>query len=311
MDVVAKNPGTMPCMLSLKTLLPAALIIFSAIPLCADARVEKNVIYGMHSGLALLMDIHYPENPNGYGVIHVSGSGWTAPLSLDARPLKESSHVRIEGAAVVEAGYTLFTVNHRALPRYRYKDIVADVQRAVRFIRFHADKYGISPQKIGALGGSSGGHLVSMLGVLDGTGDKDDESDINRLSAKVQAVVARATPADPGSMSSATTGLLLGARVRDGMNPQSQEMRLARDASPLSHATSDDPPFLLIHGDADDVVPFHQSEILRDALAKANVTVELVSIPGARHGPSMPGALEPPRIGIRAAEWFDVHLQGK
>lgn len=55
--------------------------------------VESNVIYGMISGLALLMDVHHPDEPNGYGLIHISGSGWGAPLGLDARPLKESAHV--------------------------------------------------------------------------------------------------------------------------------------------------------------------------------------------------------------------------
>lgn len=63
-------------------------------------RAETNVIYGMYSGLALLMDVYHPGNPNGYGVIHISGSGWTAPLSLDACPLKETS---------------LFDMGHRAI----------------------------------------------------------------------------------------------------------------------------------------------------------------------------------------------------
>ena len=62
------------------------LIFVSAVLVCglfAEARVERNVICGKYSGLALLMDIHYPEQPNGYGVIHISGSGWSAPLSSD------------------------------------------------------------------------------------------------------------------------------------------------------------------------------------------------------------------------------------
>ena len=68
--------------------------------------VETNVVYGMVSGLALLMDVYRPDAPNGYGLIHISGSGWSAPLGLDARPLKESPHVQIEGLPLVRAGYT-------------------------------------------------------------------------------------------------------------------------------------------------------------------------------------------------------------
>ena len=101
-------------------------------------QLESNVVYGMFSGLALLMDVYRPEKPNGCGIVHISGSGWTAPLGLDARPLKESPHVQIEGLPLVRAGYTLFTINHRATPRYHYPAPVQDAQRAVIDVRFDA-----------------------------------------------------------------------------------------------------------------------------------------------------------------------------
>ncbi len=287
-----------------------ALTAQAAHPLRAQQRVERNVIYGMYSGLALLMDVHRPEEPNGIGLIHVSGSGWSASLSLDARPLKEASHVRIEAQPLVERGYTVFTVNHRATPRFRYPAPVEDVQRAVRFIRFHADRYGIDPDRIGAIGGSSGGHLVSMLGVLDGEGDAESESEIDRVSAKVQCVVARATPSDfiAGLSVSGASSLLLGVRLREGADPGSPEMRVARDASPVTHVTPDDPPVLLVHGDQDDVVPYDLSVQFAKKLSQAGVPSKLVRVPGARHGPSFPGAVDPPDIGSWAAEWFESHL---
>ena len=69
--------------------------------------VERNVVYGMYSGLALLMDVYRPDQPNGYGIVHISGSGWSAPLGLDARPLKASAHVEIEALPLVEAALSL------------------------------------------------------------------------------------------------------------------------------------------------------------------------------------------------------------
>lgn len=274
--------------------------------------VEKNVVYGMYSGLALLMDVHYPEEPNGYGVVHISGSGWSAPLSLDSRPLKEAGHVRIETPEVVKAGYTVFTINHRALPRFQFPAQIEDAQRAVRFVRFHAERYGIDPNKIGGLGGSSGGHLASLLATLDGDGDQDSYSEIDRMSAKIQAAVVRAPPTDFGGwVDSATIGLLLGARLREGMNASTEEMRIAIEASPVSYVSNDDPPMLLIHGDKDDTVPFSQSEKLREALKKAGVTVELVRVDGAGHGPGMRGAKEDPKVSKRAADWFDRYLRMK
>ena len=271
--------------------------------------IEANVVYGMHSGLALLLDIHHPDQPNGYGIIHISGSGWSAPLGLDARPLKESPHVQIEGLPLVEAGYTLFTINHRAAPRFHYPAPVEDAQRAVRYIRYHAEKYGIDPDRIGAIGGSSGGHLVSMLGVLDGRGDPDDESPINRLSAKVQCVVARAAPSSfvMDRDGRDAPSMFLGAAVSSDTDPGSIEYRRALEASPITHVTPGDPPFFLIHGDADDVVPIAQSEAMAEALRVVGVPVKYRRVPGSGHGP---GLLADPEIAAEIRAWFDEHLRG-
>lgn len=278
-------------------------------PELATARVERNVVYGMYSGLALLMDVYHPRNPNGIGIVHISGSGFTRPLSLDARPINHSGHVRLEGGALVEAGYTLFSVNHRAIPRFRYPAAVEDVQRAVRFIRYHADRFGIDPYHIGAIGGSSGGHLVSMLGVLDGEGIQDDESPVNRQSAKVQAVIARATPTN--FLEGMDGSAFLGVRMNERQKKNSEEYHIAKTASPLSHVSPDDAPFLLMHGDQDAVVPFSQSESFAQKLKEHGVPVELMSITGAKHGPSFPGAENLPDLDEARVAWMDRHLKSK
>jgi acetyl esterase/lipase len=270
----------------------------------------------MYSGLALLMDVYRPDEPNGYGIVHISGSGWSAPLGLDARPLKESLHVRIEGRPLVEAGYTLFTINHRATPRFHYPAPVQDAQRAVRFVRHHAARYGIEgarngTTRIGAIGGSSGGHLVSMLGALDGAGDPGDESPINRLSAKVQCVVARAAPALFAPGQRGVRDLFLNVVLRPDADPGSIEARRAREASPIAHVSPGDPPFFLIHGEADDVVPIAHSEAMEAALRRAGVPVRFRRVPGAGHGPEL---FATPEIGAQLlaeiVAWFDEHLAG-
>src|SRR5437764_115598 len=100
----------------------------------AGARLQSNVVYGMYSGLALLMDVHYPEKPKGVGIIFISGSGWHAPLALGAPQLKASDAVEKYASALTNAGFTVFAVNHRAAPRFHYPAPVEDVQRAVRFV---------------------------------------------------------------------------------------------------------------------------------------------------------------------------------
>jgi acetyl esterase/lipase len=269
--------------------------------------VDRNVVYGMYSGLALLMDVYRPDQPNGYGIVHISGSGWSAPLGLDTRPLKASAHVEIEALPLVAAGYTVCSINHRAAPRFSYPAAVEDAQRAVRFFRHHADDYGINPERIGAIGGSSGGHLVSLLGVLDGRGDPQDESAVNRQSAGVQCVVARAAPSDllamPGRGAAA---LFLGASLNPNAGSGSVEYRRAVAASPITHVTGEAPPFLLIHGDADESVPITQSEAMAAALERAGVPVTLVRVPGGRHGPALVGD---PAIAAQIRAWFDTYLR--
>ncbi|MBT5714949.1 prolyl oligopeptidase family serine peptidase, partial [Candidatus Poribacteria bacterium] len=274
------------------------------------SEVRRNVVYGMYSGLALLMDAHLPESSNGLGVVHVSGSGWSAPLDLDARPLKESGHVEIEGRPLVDAGYTLFTVNHRALPRFRFPAQIEDMQRAVRFVRHHAAEYRIDPSRIGAVGGSSGGHLVALLGVLDGEGDPTSESVIDRESARVQCVVARAAPTDFLHMPHSTSrGLLLGTDSLDSGDLDSEAHGKAVDASPAHRATADSAPMLLLHGDADDVVPFEQSVRMERALREADVPVKLIRIPGAGHGPGILRAEGQNVDYVREmVAWLDEHL---
>ena len=276
----------------------------------AQERIESNIVYGMYSGLALVLDVYYPAAPNGYGVIYIFGSGWHAPLDLDAVALKDQdfSLAAYGGAQfLVDAGYTVFAINHRAAPRFRYPAAVEDAQRAVRYIRHNSGRFGIAPEKIGALGNSSGGHLVSMLGVLDGKGDIESSSPIEQESAKVQAVVALNPAADlllflEGGGSSEAVGSFLG--TIPFIQPE-----IFREASPTTHATPDDAPFLLIHGDADDVVPFNQSESLQARLERVGVPVEFRRVSGGGHGRLLyPGPQSPNHVTAMIA-WFDRNLR--
>jgi acetyl esterase/lipase len=255
----------------------------------------------MYSGLALLMDVHHAAKPNGYGIIYVSGSGWHSPLDLNAEPIKGNAQSKLYAAKLVEAGYTVFSVNHRAAPRFRYPSQVEDVQRAVRFVRHNAEKYRIRPDRLGAVGGSSGGHLVSMLGALDGRGDPDAADPVNRASAKVQCVVARAGVFDLSKINQGAVVSMMGS-------PENSQPALFREASPVTHVTPDDPPVLLMHGDKDSTVPFAQSEIYEAALRKAGVAVKLIRVAGGEHGPTFGNSPNPPDYMGEMIGWLDRYL---
>ena len=259
-------------------------------------KVDRNVVYRMCAGLALLLDVYYPKKPNGYGFINISGSGWTRPLSSDKPMLNHQGHVQLEGEALVAAGFSLFSVYHRAVPRFINLAAVEDVQRAVRFIRYNAGRYDINAVRIGAVGGSSGGHLVRMLGVFDGDKILEDETPVNKESAKVQCVIARAAPSDfmDGTLGASFIGV--GGKVIKDVS--SIEHKHVKDASPITHISSDDPPSLLVHGDKDEIVPFALSEAMHQKLRELGIATKLIKMKEAGHGHSFPGVINTPDLKI-------------
>jgi acetyl esterase/lipase len=247
-------------------------------------------------------------------VVHITGSGWHTSLTPGAAQQKSSPQVNVFGMPLVRAGYTVFAVNHRTAPWHKYPAQLEDVQRAVRFIRHNAARWGVNPDRIGGVGGSSGGHLTAMLGLHDGKGDPDDPDPVNRLSAKLQCILPWAPPVDliamNGQYGHATFSSWLGMRLMASDPKTSAQYKLYRDASPVEYVSADDPPTLIIHGDADEAVPLAQAEALVAKLRAVNVPVELVVVPGGGHGARFPGkrAGSPDYIGA-TVRWFDQHLK--
>ena len=248
-------------------------------------------------------------------------------MRYDAAQLKSIQEVRALSEKFAAEGYTVFAINHRQAPRFRYPAHIEDAQRAVRFVRAHAADYGIATERIGAWGSSSGGHLVELLGTMDGRGDSTDSDPVNRLSAKVQAVVALFAPSDLPShfASSIRAGGVIASLMRfayqdPAVGPpgisraDDVENKLYRDASPVTHVTPDDAPTLLFHGDEDVLVPIKQSEIFEEALKKAGVKVRFLRVPGGRHGPNFRFEVGDRRLPDHMGEavrWFDTHLKEK
>ncbi len=288
-------------------------LAFLTLPIAtAQPRVDENVEYAMRGGLGMLMDVHYPDQSNGFGIIFIPGSGWHAPLTYDASPLKTSRFAQLYVPPLTAAGFTVFVINHRAAPRYGHPAGLEDAQRAVRFVRRHAERFGIRSERLGGVGGSSGGHLISMLGVLDGRGHSSSADPVERESAKLQAVLARAAPTDltrfEGRMSSASVASLLRMRLASRDSPSSQEFKTYWQASPAAHVSPDDPPFLLIHGTADDRVPHARSEEFLARLLADGVHAELLTIKDGGHGASFPGATNPPDYMGAMVRFFEKNL---
>jgi acetyl esterase/lipase len=251
------------------------------------ATVHKNVVYGMHGGLALLMDVYEPAESNGHALLFIAGSGWHWPTGYGAGGIKDAVASGVLGGGshevFADAGFTVFVINHRQAPLFRYPAAVEDACRAVRYIRCHGEEYGVTEEAIAAFGISSGAHLVLMLALEDGTGDPESADEVERYTSKVDAVAAFAAPTDltaegwTGTAGSTYVASFVGA-PHDGFAGGAHV-----EASPITYVDGDDPPVLLMHGDADDVVPVSQSRSLAASLREHDVEIEYVEIAGGGH----------------------------
>ena len=197
---------------------------------------------------------------------------------------------------IVDHGYTLFVIRHGSSPQFKVPEAVADVRRAVRYVRLHAADFKVDPDRLGVCGGSAGGHLSLMLGTASDDGDKvsKDKDDVDRTSDRVAAVVAYYPPVD------------LREWVGDKRFPALDfDPKQAESVSPLLFVTKDDPPTLLIHGDKDDLVKIKNSEEIQAAFKKEGVPCDLVVEHGAGHGFGGEQGNEASQALIK---WFDKYL---
>jgi acetyl esterase/lipase len=275
--------------------------------------VERNVIYGMVSGAALLLDVHRPAKPNGLGIVFVAGSGFQAAPDYGAKPIKETQ-IDVWGPPLIAAGYTVFAINHRGAPRFHFPAAIEDTQRAIRFVRAHAADYGIDGARLGGLGGSSGGNLIGLAGMRAAPGIAGDPDAINRESAALQAIVLRAAVSDVRANLSATGVGFVVSYLEAPLNDSPAMQSLYAAASPLAQVSPRAPPTLLIHGDADKLVFHQQSLDMEAALRKQGVAVGLITVPGGEHGADFGSAV--PRAGWpdyfgATVGWFDRHLMAR
>jgi acetyl esterase/lipase len=289
---------------------------------------QRDIIYHRKDGYALTMEKVAPQdNRNGAAIILVMSGGWFSNHDF-TKPHDEAQLPDVSKPNAVELlkrGYTLFYVVHGTQPKFTIKEIHDQISAAVRHIRHQAEQYQIDAGRIGIMGASAGGHLSLMQGTKGGDG-KSDERGAAAESSRVQAVVAYFPPTD--FVNYGSTGVFFDqvvTEVLNGRNPflqaldylefdatnvrltkVSDEQRLAehyKDIAPLYHVTKDDAPTLLLHGDADKLVPIQQAELILTRFKEVGVPHKLYLKEGGDHG--WPSTSEETQI---IADWFDEHL---
>jgi acetyl esterase/lipase len=245
-------------------------------PTAAEIRTARDVTYAVMDRQPQRMDVAWPAGDGPYPlVVLIHGGGWSGGD-------KSAYHYAMR--VLVSQGYAAASIDYRlaSSPRNLFPAAVEDVRCAVRFLRSNAGRYHIDPARIGALGHSAGAHLAAMLGTAADVPGLDGACPIRDVSPAVSAVVALAGPQDirtAGALDPSQSGMVenfLGAA------PESV-MERALLASPAVHVKAGAPPFLLVHGTSDGVVPLRQSRSMRDTLRAAGVPVTLIELPGIGH----------------------------
>ena len=252
--------------------------------------VAEDVVYGTADGLDLHVDLAYPkqtpEKPMP-AVLLIHGGGWAGGTHKGYLPMNLAAH-----------GYFIATVEYRLSGEAPWPAQIEDCKQAVRWLRANAEKYHVDPKHIGVMGHSAGGHLVACLGTL-GNDTSLDVGDFTDQNSSVQAVVDEAGPVDFTPAGRPTIGTNMDDHpglVKLFGGSYDAKTASWQQASSALHVTSNTPPFLILHGEADHLVPIKQAEEMADALKKANVPYELIRVKNGGHG------LRPDKAGDPAAD---------
>jgi acetyl esterase/lipase len=261
----------------------------------AEVEITPDVVYGHKHGLAMTFDVFTPAEPNGAGVLFMVSGGWYSGW----QPPEKAAPIF---APLTDAGFTVFAVRHGSSPKFSIPEAVEDVRRSVRYIRHHADRYGVDPDRLGVYGYSAGGHLSLMLGTASDKGDEKAEDPVLQESTRVQAVVAFVAPTDLQIMVWAAPDHL---PAYDSFPALDLAQELAKTHSPLEHVTPDDPPTLLVVGAKDELVPMSHSENIHKAFEEKEVPTNLVVFDEAGHGFGKEDAV---KASTEMVKWFQTHL---
>lgn len=266
-----------------------------------DAQRLRDLQYAKVGDTALRLDLFLPTGKDANGrpvVVWIHGGGWRA-----------GDKANCPAVGLVNDGFAVASINYRLTGISSHPAQIEDCKGAIRWLRAHAEKYNLDPNRFGVAGASAGGHLAALLGTSGGVkeleGNVGDNLD---QSSRVQAVLDCCGPADLVEM------LKRKQRRRNDPNspeskllggPIAERMDLGKAASPVTYVDPNDPPFLIIHGDSDPVVPLEQAKIMHAALQKAGVPSELMILKNFGHG----GAAHPEAL-VRSRSFFLKYLQG-
>ena len=278
----------------------ALFLMCSRMP-AADTRTptREGLSFGEADGEKLTMDYYAPKGPGVHPIaIVIHGGGYQ-------RGDSKSGSEAYCADFLAPAGYAVFSVNYRLAPKYPYPYMVYDVERSIRYLRHNARQWNADPGRIALVGGSAGGFLSNMVGLLSAPGDRAATDPVDRESAKVQAVVTLFAQS-----SFATVPLNRDVHaLLDPLIQRKGEPQALREASPITYVGKNAPPFLQILGDRDEYIPFTEATNLQAALQKVGVRCDIIRIANGTHGTGNWHTLpDVPDWERQMTEWLNARL---
>ena len=289
----------------------AALSAASSIVEDSPYQQQQNVVYGEAHGIGLIMDVFVPTgDKNGLAIVDVISGAWHSDRG------KIRDHARTQTFDILcRKGYVVFGIRPGSITKFSAPEMRSHLNTGIRWVKSHAGEYGIDPDRLGLMGASAGGHLACLTAV---TAEEATTADGKALpSTNVKAVAVFFPPTDflewkERSTSAAgqdqwrkLTRSLAFAEPPENISDE-EMMNALKKISPARLVTSKAPPFLLIHGDADDRVPLKQSETMLASLKKEGVSAELIVKKGGGH----PWLTIHEEVQV-IADWFDKQLLPK
>jgi acetyl esterase/lipase len=268
-------------------------------------RVLRDLEYARAGSKSLELDLYLPEKASAPlpVVVWIHGGGWAAG-SKSGGP----------GVRLVPKGYAVASIDYRLSGEAVFPAQIEDCKAAVRWLRANAARYSLDPRRFAAWGSSAGGHLVALLGTSGEV--KDLEGTLGNLdqSSRVQAVIDFFGPTDILQMDAQAArnpGVISKIKHDDPRSPESrliggaikENREKAARTNPIAYVTPDDPPFLIMHGDQDPLVPLEQSRILYEALRAAGVDATFHVVKGGGHG------FGGPEIDRMVENFLEQHLR--
>lgn len=235
---------------------------------------DRNIVYGLRDNQSLMMDVVQPVHPNGKAILAIQSGAWHSN-HFDATRKFPVDHVWLA------RGYTIFVIWHSNPPSSKVPEVVADVQRAVRFIHAHAHRWKVDPTRLAAFGLSSGGHLSLMLATSGDDGNPMAEDPIERQSSRIHTAMVINAPSDLRGWTTSPPPVF--AAIPEVKVSLGFSANLESDYSPITLVDAKAASIFLIHGDDDAVVSLQQSENFYEVLKQNRVKCRLAVIPDGKH----------------------------